>query len=878
MDIVRRGNDINVTWAVFGRNGHKYSLTGKVDKLWLVSGPRKKELTAYTVQARNELVFVVDADDLNRYGTFKLLLQIREPGSEVEEAAYDLTHVFQVVSESYPMTANNAVNGQVDMKIRSILKNVYVSELEGASAYEIAVENGFEGSESEWLLSLIGIQSIEQTASSSDSGGLNQVTVTLAGGSVETFSWYNGAQGAVGSSTLNGLSDVTISSPSRNQVLTYNGSKWVNGSGTSYTYGSGIKITSGNVISANIPEIASGLIAAGYSLNGGGEGGGGGATTLAGLSDVDNQIPVDQQVLGYDASISKWRPMTIQQSSGGGGGGGGGDSEFDPTILADYVTIAEDESITGQKTFSKPIILTDSIMIGQSNALVYPDGTEETKMRIYFGDKDHYIEYNAANNGYLFYGGGIYTNSYVSAGGVSSGGGGGGGGATSLAGLTDVADDLAPEDGEVLVFRRDASDLEDPGQWVSEHVSGIGDYLPLSGGTMSGIIKGIASSSNTNNTGYKFISFDDEDQEILVGGIGAYRGPSANNPNLVSIYAASRGIYSGKITLRPNNSADYGLEVQVQRLLFNGNPVIRTFYGTCSTGSSTLSKTVTCAEFRDYNYSAGTTLFVLMSNASDTTGTVQITISGVTGTKSVFTSDGSSYKTWKAGELICLVYTGTDWRLLPSFDYIANHAGGGSGGSYSAGGGINISDNQISVAKATNSTLGGILLKYAARTGSGASPNPTVNGLSTDSDRYYWIEMNSSGQLFVNVPWVSSSGGTSGVSSVVSKTGDVTTTHIANALTAAGYKLTDTTYDLSGYLPLSAGSGKKLTGDLYSQTILPKTSATYNLGGSSNYWNYEYVKRIYLASGVYIEYDSTNQCVRVYGAGLAVENFITAGA
>lgn len=42
---------------------------------------------------------------------------------------------------------------------------------------------------------------------------------------------FGGGNGGGGSSTLSGLSDVTLSSPTNGQVLKYDGSKWVNGAG-----------------------------------------------------------------------------------------------------------------------------------------------------------------------------------------------------------------------------------------------------------------------------------------------------------------------------------------------------------------------------------------------------------------------------------------------------------------------------------------------------------------------------------------------------------------------------------------------------------------------------------------------------------------------
>ena len=81
---------------------------------------------------------------------------------------------------------------------------------EGKSAYEIAVKEGFEGDVTEWLDSLkgdsgrpgkdgVGIASVEATGSSA-SGGVNVVTITLADGTSSKFNVRNGYDGAAGKS------------------------------------------------------------------------------------------------------------------------------------------------------------------------------------------------------------------------------------------------------------------------------------------------------------------------------------------------------------------------------------------------------------------------------------------------------------------------------------------------------------------------------------------------------------------------------------------------------------------------------------------------------------------------------------------------------
>lgn len=88
----------------------------------------------------------------------------------------------------------------------------------GASAYEVAVENGFEGDEKAWLESLkgadgtgsgsgaagadgedgVGIAAVEQTTVSEEDGGENVITVTLTDGTVSTFAVKNGSKGSRG--------------------------------------------------------------------------------------------------------------------------------------------------------------------------------------------------------------------------------------------------------------------------------------------------------------------------------------------------------------------------------------------------------------------------------------------------------------------------------------------------------------------------------------------------------------------------------------------------------------------------------------------------------------------------------------------------------
>ena len=91
------------------------------------------------------------------------------------------------------------------------------------SAYGIAVKHGYAGTEEEWLESLrgpegqqgiqgtdgVGIQSVEQTTTSTEDGGTNVVTVTKTDGTTSTFYVRNGSQGSTGLAGSDGQDGVS---------------------------------------------------------------------------------------------------------------------------------------------------------------------------------------------------------------------------------------------------------------------------------------------------------------------------------------------------------------------------------------------------------------------------------------------------------------------------------------------------------------------------------------------------------------------------------------------------------------------------------------------------------------------------------------------
>jgi hypothetical protein len=125
-----------------------------------------------------------------------------------------------------------------------------------------------------------------------------------------------------GSTTLDGLTDVTITSATSGQVLKYNGSAWVNdtdaggialtdlsvGTEASASGDGGIAYNSGTGVFTYTPPTAAGIGAL-ADITG---------ENLADLADVNSTAPTDGQVLTWDNANSYWKPAT---ASGGGGSG-----------------------------------------------------------------------------------------------------------------------------------------------------------------------------------------------------------------------------------------------------------------------------------------------------------------------------------------------------------------------------------------------------------------------------------------------------------------------------------------------------------------------------------------------------------------------------
>ena len=93
--------------------------------------------------------------------------------------------------------------------IDGVNQNVIAEGIDGKSAYNVAVDNGFEGDEAAWLEFLkkgpqgpqgVGVASVKQTTTSTEDEGINKITVTLSdeNSTTSTFEVRNGSKGSDG--------------------------------------------------------------------------------------------------------------------------------------------------------------------------------------------------------------------------------------------------------------------------------------------------------------------------------------------------------------------------------------------------------------------------------------------------------------------------------------------------------------------------------------------------------------------------------------------------------------------------------------------------------------------------------------------------------
>lgn len=184
MERIRLGNDIAISWAIYDLNGKAHSLVDKNINLYMSCSGLKQAVTDYTIQ-ENVISWVFLGTEQRKVGIYKLI--IVETDANGGALAIDVADAFRIVAEEVTTASGGDVSQNVS--IRSVITyagvvgvksiNVLVSPDEGGtnivtinllsgsyvnipikngsrgeSAYEVAVRDGYQGTEEEWLESL----------------------------------------------------------------------------------------------------------------------------------------------------------------------------------------------------------------------------------------------------------------------------------------------------------------------------------------------------------------------------------------------------------------------------------------------------------------------------------------------------------------------------------------------------------------------------------------------------------------------------------------------------------------------------------------------------------------------------------------------------
>lgn len=243
------------------------------------------------------------------------------------------------------------------------------------------------------------------------------------------------------------------------------------------------------------------------------------------------------------------------------------------------------------------------------------------------------------------------------------------------------------------------------------------------------------------------------------------------------------------------------------------------FYGTCSTAASTAAKVVACKDFKLAEGRRIAVKFSNYNTASSPTLNVNGT--GAKSIKSYGTTNDTLVYRWRAGEVVDFVYDGTNWLLRMPAVASGNYYGtvrattlngaentdpsfyapttSGNAGQILTSNGPGevpywVSPSAYSLPLAADGVRGGVQTGYSTNGRNYAVQllnekmfvnvpwtdtnttyqiatesiaglvkpisvieKPTLQSVTTTSNRYYSVQMSSDGSMFVNVPWTDTS-------------------------------------------------------------------------------------------------------------------------
>lgn len=150
MQKIRAEKEFIVRWSGILTNGQPDSLEGRDLSLYLIN-PYGAESRQEMAVEGNTVTFRVYADTCKAYGQYRLKLY--ENKGKVGQTVLDQCEGFCIVATT---CQEGGITQGLDLDIIELSGGDMAIGIQGRSAYEIAVANGFEGTEAEWLASLKG--------------------------------------------------------------------------------------------------------------------------------------------------------------------------------------------------------------------------------------------------------------------------------------------------------------------------------------------------------------------------------------------------------------------------------------------------------------------------------------------------------------------------------------------------------------------------------------------------------------------------------------------------------------------------------------------------------------------------------------------------
>lgn len=124
MKTIRIGNDIHIEWKIYSRDGSPLPLGRMTIRLFLLSGPLRKQITDFSISG-NVVLIAIEAKDITRFGIYRLVLSVIDSESQSPDATFDATTLFQIVRKDGER--DDVADEDILISTSTILNNIVAS-------------------------------------------------------------------------------------------------------------------------------------------------------------------------------------------------------------------------------------------------------------------------------------------------------------------------------------------------------------------------------------------------------------------------------------------------------------------------------------------------------------------------------------------------------------------------------------------------------------------------------------------------------------------------------------------------------------------------------------------------------------------------------